>query len=611
MSTVLSTKKSYIDPKDLPRLDRTTLRRTFSYLRPYRRQSALVVLTVTVGACLDLFPPLFMKAVVDLLGKVVSGQSRGDLGELWLLCAAMVIGPLIANLLNVAEKYLTTGISEHVTADLRLQLFEHLHRLSAQYFITAKPGEILSSILNDVQGVGSVLSSTLVNVLENLIGFSAIVVLIIYLDWRLALLSLVLLPFFVLPTRQMGRMKKKLRRQAQAKLAELTGILSETLTLSGTYLIRLFGAEAFEVRRLKAKCAELVDVSLKQSLTGRWFQVVTGLFEAAGPALAFAIGGYFIIQGRQTSLGTLVAFVVALKKLYSPASSLAGIHVDLVTSYAYFERVFRVLDVQPKVVDAPHAVPLSQVEGRIDFEHVSLFMSEDQPVIRDICFSILPGKRVGIVGPSGAGKSTLTRLLLRIDDPTSGRILIDGHDLRDVQLKSLRSHIGLVSQETYLFHASVLDNVRYARPDATESDVEIAARLAQIHETITALPGGYQCIVGDRGHRLSGGERQRLSIARALLKDPRILVLDEATSSLDPTNEAVIQAVLDIILEERTTLIIAHRLSTIRNADLILVLDQGCVVERGTHDELLALDGLYAKLHREQTPAALHARPLR
>ena len=610
MSTVLSTKKSYIDPKDLPRLDRATLRRTFSYLRPYRRQSALVVLTVAVGACLDLFPPLFMKAVVDLLSNVVSGQNRGDLGELWLLCAAMVIGPLIANLLNVAEKYLTTGISERVTADLRLQLFEHLHRLSAQYFITAKPGEILSSILNDVQGVGSVLSSTLVNVLENVIGFSAIIVLIIYLDWRLALLSLVLLPLFVLPTRQMGRTRKKLRRQAQAKLAELTGILSETLTLSGTYLVRLFGAEGFEARRLKAKCAELVDVSLKQSLAGRWFSVVTGLFEAIGPALAFAVGGYFIIQGQQQSLGTLVAFVAALKKLYSPASSLAGIHVDLVTSYAYFERVFRVLDIPPKVVDAPHAVALSQVDGRIDFEHVSLLMSEDQPVIRDISFSIQPGKRVGIVGPSGAGKSTLTRLLLRIDDPTSGRILIDGHDLRDVQLKSLRSHIGLVSQETYLFHASVLDNVRYARPDATEIDVEIAARLAQIHETITALPGGYQCIVGDRGHRLSGGERQRLSIARALLKDPRILVFDEATSSLDPTNEAVIQAVLDIILEERTTLIIAHRLSTIRNADLILVLDQGCVVERGTHDELVALDGLYAKLHREQTPsAALHARP--
>jgi ATP-binding cassette, subfamily B, bacterial len=609
MSTVLSTKKSYIDPKDLPRLDRPTLRRIFSYLRPYRRQSALVVLTVAVGACLDLFPPLFMKEVVDLLSKVVSGQRQAELGRLWLLCAAMVIGPLMANLLNVAEKYLTTGISERVTADLRVQLFEHLHRLSAQYFITAKPGEILSSILNDVQGVGSVLSSTLVSVLENLIGFSAIVILIIYLDWRLALLSLVLLPLFALPTRQMGRMKKKLRRQAQAKLAELTGILTETLTLSGTYLIRLFGAEAFEVRRLKAKCAELVDVSLKQSLTGRWFSVVTGLFEAVGPALAFAVGGYFIIQGQQQSLGTLVAFVAALKKLYSPASALAGIHVDLVTSYAYFERVFRVLDIEPKVVDAPHAIALPQVEGRIDFEHVSLVMSEDQPVIRDMSFSIQPGKRVGIVGPSGAGKSTLTRLLLRIDDPTSGRILIDGHDLRDVQLKSLRSHIGLVSQETYLFHASVMDNVRYARPDATDIDVEIAARLAQIHETITALPGGYQCIVGDRGHRLSGGERQRLSIARALLKDPRILVFDEATSSLDPTNEAVIQAVLDIILEERTTLIIAHRLSTIRNADLILVLDQGCVVERGTHDELLALDGLYAKLHREQTPAALHARP--
>jgi ATP-binding cassette subfamily B protein len=382
-------------------------------------------------------------------------------------------------------------------------------------------------------------------------------------------------------------------------MAELTGILMETLSVSGVLLIKVFGARKRETQRLREKALELQSASLRQNLVGRWFQMLMKLFEDLGPALVYAVGGYLVISG-EAGLGTVLAFVALLKKLYSPASDLAGVHVDIVTSYGYFERVLAVLDLEPAIKNAPGALALTQVRGALTFEKVSFSYGDEAPTLSDIDLAIEPGESVAVVGPSGAGKSTLAALTLRLYDPSAGRILLDGHDYREIKLKTLRQHIAVVSQETYLFHASIADNLRYARPEATQAELEQAARAAQIHDFIASLPEGYATLVGERGYRLSGGERQRIAIARAILADPKILILDEATSSLDSTNERLIQAALEPLLSGRTSLIIAHRLSTIQKANRIVSIDQGRIVEVGNHRTLLERRGLYARLYEQQ-----------
>jgi ATP-binding cassette subfamily B protein len=383
-------------------------------------------------------------------------------------------------------------------------------------------------------------------------------------------------------------------------MADLTGILIETLSVSGALLLKVFGAERFETQRLTRTATELRDVSLRQTLVGRWFQMLLGLFETAGPALVFAGGGWLIVRGN-VELGTVVACVTVLRRLYQPASQLANVHVDVVTSYAYFERIFSILDMQTSIADAPDARPLVVTDGAIEFRGVSFSYGRgDAVALSDIDLTIAGGTTLAVIGASGAGKSTLAALLPRLHDPTRGAVCIDGQDIRRVTLASLRAPIAAVSQETYLFHGTVGDNLRYAKPDATPAELEAAARAAQIHDVIAALPNGFDTLVGDRGYQLSGGERQRLAIARAMLKNPRILILDEATSALDSTNESLVQAALEPLLRGRTSLVIAHRLSTVVRADLIVVLQDGRIVERGTHTELLAKNGIYAEFCRVQ-----------
>jgi ATP-binding cassette subfamily B protein len=574
-------------------IERVTLGRIMRYFRPYRRQVVLVATSVGIGAMASGLPPLFIKRIVD------HAIPRRDVTELTWLCIGMVLGPTLAGLLGVAHKYLAAWIGEQVMYDLRLELFAHVQRQSLAFFANAKPGEVISRVLTDVQGVGQALQDNLVKLLQNVLTLTVSVALLLALDWRLALVALSALPLFVFPAKKVGKQRKLLKKQTQARMAELTGILMETLSVSGVLLIKVFGARKRETRRLREKAEELQTASLRQNLVGRWFQMLMKLFEDLGPALVYGVGGYLVIRG-EVGLGTVLAFVALLRKLYSPASDLAGVHVDIVTSYGYFERVLAVLDLEPTIKNAPHAIALEEVHGALTFEKVSFSYGDDAPTLSDIELQIAPGESVAVVGPSGAGKSTLAALTLRLYDPSAGRILLDGHDYRDVKLKTLRQHIAVVSQETYLFHASIADNLRYARPDATAEELEQAARAAQIHEFIAGLPNGYQTLVGERGYRLSGGERQRIAIARAILANPKILILDEATSSLDSTNEKLIQAALEPLLAGRTSLIIAHRLSTIQKADRIVSIEQGRIVEVGNHRTLLERGGLYARLYEQQ-----------
>jgi ATP-binding cassette subfamily B protein len=583
-----------LDPAEVPVLQVTTLRRIFAYLAPYRGRGILVCACIVGAALLNLAPAILVKRLID------DAVPARDMRLLLVLCAGMLVGPLIAGALQVAQKYLTSAIGESVMLDLRVAMFRHLHRQSLSYFSTARPGETISRVLNDVEGIGQAVARTLLAVLENALILGTTATLVILLDWRLAIIALVLLPAFIVPTRRVGRRRKLLKRSVQARLAELTGILSETLSVSGALLVKVSGAEEAETERLAAKGRELRDLSLRQTLVGRWFQMLLGLFESAGPALVFAGGGLLVIGGH-LGLGTVVAFVTLLKRLYTPASQLAGVHVDLVTSYAYFDRVFAVLDHAPSIISPPDALSLSRARGRVEFRNVSFSYAAGEPLLRGIDLEVHPGQCLAIVGASGAGKSSLAALVPRLYDVTDGAVLVDGHDVRSLELASLRANIGMVTQDTYLFHASILDNLRYARPGgASEEEVHRAARAAQIHDFIVALPDGYQTMVGERGNRLAGGERQRLAIARAILKDPSILILDEATSSLDTRSEYLIQAALQPLLAGRTSLVIAHRLSTIRRADEIVVLQRGRIVERGTHAELLARRGAYAGFHDAQ-----------
>ena len=565
------------------------------YLWPYRAQTAAVLSAIVVSALLGLVPSLCIKEIVD------DAIPHRDRTELILLAVAMVVGPLIAGVLGVVQRYLAAYIAEHVMFDLRNQVFRHVHKQSLDYFMTARPGEVVSRVLNDVQGVGQMLQDNLVKMAQNALVVATAIGAILWLDWRLAIVALLLLPAFILPTRHVGQRRKALKRSAQGALAEVTGVLLETLSVSGAMLVKVSASEEHEARRLEDKARVLLDISLRHNLVGRWFQMFMKFFEDFGPAMIYAVGGWLVISGS-LALGTVIAFVALLKRLYAPASDLAGVRVEVVTSYAYFDRIFGVLDLVPTIMNAPAAVELPTITGAIRFEHVRFAYNEaDGPILRDFDLEIAPGACVALVGRSGAGKSTLAALVSRLYDPTAGAVRIDDRDIRSIDLASLRSHIGVVTQDTYLFHMSILDNLRYARASATVEEIEAAARSAQIHDFIASLPEGYQTVVGERGYRLSGGERQRLAIARVLLKDPRILILDEATSSLDSYNEKLIQAAFEPLLANRTSLVIAHRLSTIRKATMIVVMDRGAIIERGTHDELLARGTAYAALLRDQS----------
>lgn len=594
------------------RLDFAIVRRAIGAFAPYRWKALGVAALILVISVLGVLPPLLTQRLID------RGLPDRNMHLIVALTAAIVAFSLLAGLLGVWQNWLSTLVGQAVMADFRVALFTHLHRQPLQFFTQTRSGELVSRVTNDVAGIQTVVTSTLVNLLTSLFTIATTLAVMFGDNWKLSLLALVVVPAFVLPTQRVGRVRQDLQRRIQMELAKMTAQLTETLGISGAMLVKAFAREREESARFAAVNGEVRDLSVRQNLVGRWLFMWLGLFSAVGPALLWGYGGWLVIH-HEIEIGMIVAFTAYLGRLYNPLSTLAQLQVNVLTSVALYRRIYTLLDREPEIQDGPLQLPASTVRGAIAFEGVSfsyprvvrryagmLAESEgaESEALHGVEIVIPAGSLCALVGPSGAGKTTTLHLVPRFHDPTAGRVTLDGHDLRSLTLASLRAQIGLVPQEPFLFHDSLLMNLRYARPDATQEEVEAACRAAQIHDVITAMPDGYETVVGERGYRLSGGEKQRLAIARVLLRQPRIVLLDEATSSLDTLSERRIQAALQTLLEGRTALVIAHRLSTILAADQIVVLERGRVVGVGRHDELLARGGLYGRLYHEQFAGA-------
>ena len=589
------------EPEENVKLEWPLLKRVFSYFVPYWALALIVLACIGVAAALGLVPALVTRGLINYL----TGTRHGQFSVVAQLIGLLVGSSLLAGLIGVVQSYFSNRISQSIMFDLRNQLFDRVLKQSIAFFTATRTGDVMSRLSNDVNGVQSVVSDTIFSLVNNLVILISTLVLMFALDWRLTIAALLVLPAFLLPTRQVGKATFQARKATQGKLAEMTAYMQETLGISGMQLVKAFVKERAETLRFRKLNDELRALNIRQSMIGRWFFMLLGVLGTAGPAVLWLFGGYLVVSGQE-SLGTVVTVAtVLLGRLYGPVGSLANMQVNVVGSLALFQRIFEYLDLPVDIEEKPAAVALDHADGRVQFDHVTFrYPSGDRPAIRDVSFTIEPGQLAALVGPTGAGKTTITSLLPRFYDPQLGAVRLDGQDIRDLTLESLGKQMGMVFQDTFLFHASIRENLLYARPDATDAEIIAAAKAAYIHDFIQSLPEGYETVVGERGQRLSGGEKQRVAIARVILKDPRVLILDEATSNLDSESEHLIQVALRPLFEGRTSLVIAHRLSTILAADLILVVDRGELVEQGRHADLLKQDGLYARLYHRQFEAA-------
>lgn len=573
---------------------RVNWKRMGALFAPYWRQQAMVLACIVAVSAIGLVPGFIIAHIID------AAIPHHNIAELAIDVGIILTSALIAAGIGVLQGYLNSVVGEGIMRDIRTSLVGHLHRMPLHFFTGTKTGEIMNRVSNDVDNVDNVVTGTLTTIVTNVVTIATTLVAMFVWNWRLALISVIIVPLMILPLGPVGRRMYAIRKKTREKRDEIESITQETLSISGITLIKSFAREAFERARFYTVGTRLMQLEIDLAMVGRWFIASVTAMVVVGPALVWFGGGWLAIAtGLQ--VGVIVAFVSFIQgRLYGPAAALAGIQIQIVSALAVFERIFEYLDMTTEEYDPPGAIALPEVTGEIAFENVVFSYDGTREVLDDISFHVQPGEVAAFVGPSGAGKTTITQLVPRFYDPQSGRVLIDGHDLRGVTLDSLRRDIGIVTQETYLFHDTIANNLRYGKPDATDAELDASVRAANIADFIAALPDGYQTVVGERGHKLSGGERQRLAIARVLLKDPRILILDEATSSLDYENEAAIQKALDVVMRGRTSLVIAHRLSTVLTADVIFVVDRGRIVESGRHATLLARGGLYSRLYRTQ-----------
>lgn len=593
-----------------------TAKRIASYALPYKKNLLIFLVTVVIDALLVVATPLLLKRLID--DGVIPGNSN-LVTQLAFLVGAIALADALISMIG---RWYSARIGEGLIYDLRTQVFSHIQKQSIAFFTRTQTGALISRINSDVIGAQQAFTTTLSGLVSNVLTLTLVVVTMLILSWQITIVSLVLLPLFLIPTKWVGKRLQKLTRDSFGLNAEMSATMTERFNVSGALLVSLYGDLAAEKEYFSSRARRVADIGVSIALLNRMFFIALTSVAAVATAFAYGVGGNLAID-KSISLGTLLAITALLARLYGPLTALSNVRVDVMTALVSFERVFEVLDLIPMVKDKPDAKSLANTDLSINFENVHFTfpkadeislaslesaakaeMVESGEIIKGVTFTVPAGSMTALVGSSGAGKTTLSALLARLYDVTEGAIKINGVDLRDLSLQSLRNSIGIVTQDAHMFHDSIAANLRYAKPDATEEEMQRACEAAQIWDLIASLPNGFETVVGERGHRLSGGEKQRLAIARLLLKAPRIVVLDEATAHLDSENEALVQEALASALRGRTSIVIAHRLSTVRAADQILVLDDGQIRERGRHDELLALNGIYADLYQRQSFSA-------
>ena len=583
-----------------PKVTPALLKRIFSYLTPYKKQLALVLLCIAVSSFMSLMPSILTGKIID------EGLIKRDLKALIFYIVLSLAVTFLANLIGVAESYINTWMAQHITYDMRNQMYAHLQKMSQRFFTSNNQGDIVTRMTSDIDGVQMVITNTFTSILSNVITLVIAAAAMFQKNWILALVGIIIVPLFTLPTRSAGKARWSLTNESQAANDEINGILNETLSVSGQLLVKLFGKEQQEYDRYEKINRKMIGLNIRENMAGRWFRVVLSTFTSIGPMLIYLVGGILMIRyDHSLTVGDITVLVALLGKMYMPVNSLLNIQVEWIRSMSLFTRIFNYFDIPVEIENAPDAVIPESVTGNIEFSHVSFAYEEPNLILKDINFRLEAGKSIAIVGPSGSGKSTIINLIPRLYDVKEGSVTFDGIDVRKLDLAFLRSQVGVVSQETYLFNGTIRENLLYAKPDASEEEMIEALRKANIYDFVQKQEKGLDTQVGNRGLKLSGGEKQRISIARILLKDPTIFIFDEATSALDSISEQKIQEAIDPIIQSRTSILIAHRLSTILAADEILVVKDGMIVERGRHKDLVEADGVYRDLYETQFSKAL------